>query len=140
MAKSLLERGPEFIARVVGHPAQLRACEIVAELLDRLRGIKTPAELYEDQRELFGVAYQAEERRAEAVRSLKRARRGKQVAAAPSGGWELERAVWDRVIRQFRNVGDALAWRLFRYDRRLIIALAQNPAPGLLLSKEGLPY
>jgi hypothetical protein len=140
MTRSLINKEPDFIDRVLGHPHQLRACEIVADLTDRLRSLREPAHYYEFQRLLFAAVYQAEERRGEAARNLKRLQRGKPVDSPASGDWEVERAVLDRVIRQLRAVGDALAWRTFSYDRRVIIALAQNPSPGPMHGKEGLDY
>ncbi|MER5224550.1 hypothetical protein [Streptomyces flaveus] len=50
-------------------------------------------------------------------------------------GWRLESDVLER---QLRSVGDAMAWRAFRYDRRYILTLRRNESPGpMTLSKEG---
>ena len=48
--------------------------------------------------------------------------------------------VCDRVIRQFRSIGDALAWRLFNFDRRFIDVLAANRPAGPMVHKKGLDY
>ncbi len=40
--------------------------------------------------------------------------------------WEPEVDVCERVERQLRSVADALAWRVFAYDRRVIVALSRN--------------
>jgi hypothetical protein len=134
-----LAKGPEFLGRVVTHPRQLKACEVIADLIDRLRSLRSEdRDFYEFQRRLFGVLYEAEERRAEATRNVKRQRRGKQIDPAPFGDWELEQVVMDRIVRQVRTMGDALAWRAFGFDRRIVIALAQNPRPGISFGKEGL--
>jgi hypothetical protein len=53
--------------------------------------------------------------------------------------WSTERRVWDRIQRQFRAVCDALAWRMFRFDRRYIIAMSRSADPGPM-GKEVLPY
>lgn len=52
--------------------------------------------------------------------------------------WQLEHDVCERVVRQYRCVGDALAWRVFRFRRRPIIALCQNEPPGVMSGKAGL--
>jgi hypothetical protein len=52
--------------------------------------------------------------------------------------WTLERDICERIGRQFRCIGDALAWRVFGFDRRQIIALCQNAQPGVMAGKEGL--
>jgi hypothetical protein len=51
--------------------------------------------------------------------------------------WRLEYDVCERVARQYR-VGDALAWRVFGFQRRQIIALCQNDSPGVMVGKAGL--
>ena len=52
--------------------------------------------------------------------------------------WQLEREVCERVARQYRCVGDALAWRVFDFQRKQIIALCQNAPPGVMAGKKGL--
>jgi hypothetical protein len=37
-------------------------------------------------------------------------------------------------------LGDALARRYYKYDRRAIIALSCNDSPGPMYGKKGLPY
>jgi hypothetical protein len=46
--------------------------------------------------------------------------------------WRLERDVCERVARQLRCVGDALAWRVFGFQRRYILALCRNDPPGVM--------
>ena len=46
--------------------------------------------------------------------------------AIGSGDAELRRGVPERVTRRFRCAGDALAWRLFGFECRIIIALRRN--------------
>jgi hypothetical protein len=53
--------------------------------------------------------------------------------------WQFERGVCERVARQFRCVGDALAWRVFGFERRNITALCQNAPPGVWAGKAGGP-
>jgi hypothetical protein len=57
-----------------------------------------------------------------------------------STAWEAELLVAERVDRQLKAVGDALAWRVHRYDRRIIIALSRNSPPGPFVGKTGLAY
>lgn len=44
----------------------------------------------------------------------------------------------ERVGRQLRSVGDALAWRASGFDRSYITALSQNAPPGPMAGKAGL--
>jgi hypothetical protein len=52
--------------------------------------------------------------------------------------WELERDVCERIARQYRCVGDGLAWRVFGFQRKEIIARSLNAPPGLMAAKTGL--
>jgi hypothetical protein len=52
--------------------------------------------------------------------------------------WDAELRVAERVDRQLKSIGDALAWRVYRYDRRIIIALSRNSPPGPFVGKAGL--
>jgi hypothetical protein len=52
--------------------------------------------------------------------------------------WELEAEVFERIWRQLKSIGDALAWRAFGYDRRVIVALSRNQSPGPMYPKRGL--
>jgi hypothetical protein len=52
--------------------------------------------------------------------------------------WEIERDVNERLGPQHRCVGDALAWRVFGFQRKEIVALSQNAPPGPIAGKSGL--
>jgi hypothetical protein len=52
--------------------------------------------------------------------------------------WNLEYQVFERVCRQLRTVGDALAWKLFHYERNIIVALSRSEPAGPMFSKKGL--
>jgi hypothetical protein len=52
--------------------------------------------------------------------------------------WALENAVCERVDRHLRSVADALAWRAFNFDRRVIVALSRNQPAGPMVGKTGL--
>jgi hypothetical protein len=135
---NLLERPPEAIDVVLAHPRQLRAYSAIRALIRQLRTLRTDAEYHEFQRVLFGHLFKAEESRGETVRNVKRLRAGRSVPSPPSGDWELELTVADRIVRQLRSVGDALAWRAFNFDRRFILALSRNQAAGPMVGKAGL--
>lgn len=49
--------------------------------------------------------------------------------------WEAEAAAHSRIVRQLRAVGDGLAWRVLRYNRRIVAALADNDSPGPLVKR-----
>ena len=48
-----------------------------------------------------------------------------------------EAFVNERQFRQFRAIGDGLAWRVFHYDRTIIAALSSNMSPGPLVKRTG---
>jgi hypothetical protein len=50
----------------------------------------------------------------------------------------LEAEVFERIWRQYKSIGDALAWRAFGYDRRVIVALSRNQSAGPMYGKDGL--
>src|SRR5581483_5773506 len=52
--------------------------------------------------------------------------------------WWIESEVASRCVRQLRAVGDALAWRVYLYDRRAILALSRNAPTGPIVRKAGL--
>jgi hypothetical protein len=51
---------------------------------------------------------------------------------------QFKHDLWERIARQYMCIGDALAWRVFGFERRYIIALSQNAPPGVMEGKEGL--
>ena len=77
MARSLIDKGPEFIGQVVGHAHQLQACEIIADLTAHLRSLKKPLDYYEFQRQL--LVAEAE------IDALNHGATGRSGAAAPGG-------------------------------------------------------
>jgi hypothetical protein len=137
---NLLNRDPQTLVRALTHPLQLHTCQLIEEMLTRLRTLRQPIEYYNFQVALFHEIYAAQELQATASANVKRARRGRTVPAALSGSWELELLVLDRAVRQLRSVGDALAWRLFDYDRRYILALSRNDPVSPMVGNVGLGY
>lgn len=136
----LLERPPEEIAVLLGHSVQREIARLIGELVGELRTLDGPGDYYEFQRELAGHVYDAQRRQAESSRNLKRERSGRAVVEPDAPTWTLSLALWDRTVRQLRAVGDALAWRLFGFDRRYILALSRNQAAGPVVGKEGLGW
>lgn len=148
--QTLKSLDPEDLGASFMHPVQQENLARVHGLIDMLRKCESPADYHEFQRHLFKAVYEAEERRAQCSRVLKRFRAGKGVPAdvpPPVTGdvnalkaWQYEAFVFERAARQLRTVGDGLAWRTFGYDRRRILALSRNDSPGMMYGKEGLPY
>ena len=46
----------------------------------------------------------------------------------------------ERIARQYRCIGDALAWRVFGFQRRYILAFCHNQSSGVMAGKEGLSF
>lgn len=139
----------ELLELVIGHPDQLALADTVAALLADLRTCGTPQDYHEFQGALLHELWDIETRRAAVSRVVKRLRRGDSIPGdAPelvglpiddsADRWQLENTVLERLARQLRTVGDALAWRAFGYDRRAIIALSRNAPSGPIAGKSGL--
>lgn len=136
---------------VIGHPAQQRAVKVIAALIADLRTCDSAADYYAFQGELFRHIHEVESHRAAVRRCLKRLRRGDKLPAdAPElpaplapfdeSSWRLENLAYERIARQLRCVGDALAWRVSDFDRAFITAIAQNAPSGPIVNKAGLDY
>ena len=139
-ATRLLDRTPEEIEVLLGHPVQHETARLIAQLVAELRSLRSPGDYYEFQRELFSHVYHAQQRQAEASRNAKRIRSGRPVPEPDAPTWDLALVLWDRSVRQLRAVGDALAWRRFGYDRRFILALSRNQTPAPIVDKGGLDH
>lgn len=142
---SVLDRWPD---EVLSHPRHLAAQPVLADLIQQLRDCANVKDGYEFQQALLSHLNAADTARAAFAQAVKRMRRGKspqRSAPYPQSGldpsrletWQLERDVCERVVRQFKCVGDALAWRVFGFQRKHIIALCQNPSPGAFADKIG---
>jgi len=160
----LREMDAAVMDHVMLHPEQRRNLQVVTELLHGLDLSSTAEDLYDVQADLFRYSYRAQMAAFGIGRAVGRLKARKRpdwspVADDPESpfavpawqlvcdancdqpeAWVLERRVAERVIRQLRSVGDALAWRVFRHDRRLIIALSRNDPPGPLVNKAGLDF
>jgi hypothetical protein len=140
---------PEWAGRVFLHPLHQDAFRDSVQLIADLRQCRNYRDYYQFQQKLLGKVLEIQEHRGACRRMAARLRKGK---TAPAGGtglrsgddphdpgsWELEADVCERVDRQLRSIGDALAWRVFSYDRRVIIAFSRNQAPGPMAGKAGL--
>lgn len=137
------------LAQVTRHPLQLQNLSTLQDLLTGLDACVSARDMYWFQRDLFGAIHTIESRRASCSQAAKRLRQGKPPqAAAPdlqpgadpndASSWELELFVAERVARQLRCVGDGLAWKAFRHDRRFIYALSGNEPSGPIVGKAGL--
>ncbi|VVJ21483.1 Uncharacterised protein [Amycolatopsis camponoti] len=147
---SLLNAMPlERTNRIFLHPVHQEGVGTVAQLIKDLRQCRSAEDYFTFQQGLLAKVLAVQEYRTACRRVAKLLRQGKTVPAdapelrstEPAGSpetWELEIDVCERVDRQLRSVADALAWRMFNYDRRVIIALSRNQPPGQMAGKEGL--
>ena len=135
--------------QVLDHPRHRAAQESLVELIRQLRACTNVDEGYEFQQALLSQVLAVEEDHHAFNRAVKRMASGKSPQAGapePQSGldpslpstWQLELDICERVARQFRCVGDALAWRVFGFERQYITALARNQSPGVMAGKLGL--
>jgi hypothetical protein len=135
--------------QVLDHPRHRAAQETLVELIGQLRACANVNEGYEFQQALLSQILAVEEDRHAFRRAIKRMAHGKSPQAGapePQSGldpalpstWQLELDICERVARQFRCVGDALAWRVFGFEREYITTLARNQSPGMMAGKPGL--
>lgn len=153
---------PGEVDQVMLHPEHRRNLGVVTALLEALDASSTPDDLYDFQADLFRVSYRAQMAAFGIGRAVSRLKARKQPDWSPATDdveaaftappwqlrcdpacsdpdeWVVERRVAERVIRQLRSVGDSLAWRVYGYDRRMLIALSRNDPPGPFVNKAGL--
>ncbi|WP_319595627.1 hypothetical protein [Streptomyces sp. ID05-04B] len=131
------------------HPRHQAMQPVLAQFIQQLRECDTVEVGVEFQRDLLDRLLEVEKDRAGFKRAAKRIRSGKgphPEAPEPQSGrdladaatWQFEQDVCDRLARQLRSVGDALAWRVFGFHRPFILALCRNQSPGLMHGKVGL--
>ncbi len=149
--QSLISLRPELITAIYNHPAQMANLRTISSLLNFLRNCNGWTDLNDFQKLLFQHVYTAEERRSECTRIVRRLQRGEKLpqncpepplTGNPSeiDSWKIEVFIFERIARQLRTVGDAMAWMCFKYDRKLIVALSYNQSAGPMFGKEGLGY
>lgn len=159
------ELDPSLFNRVLQHPEQIGNLDVITTLLRRIDAAGDDvAALYDAQAHLFRFSYRAQLAAQGLRRALRRVTAGRnpgwpvahdadttdftgpiwRIICAPDNrdedAWRLERQVAERVIRQLRAVGDTLAWKVHRYDRRVILALSRNDPPGPFVGKTGLGF
>lgn len=151
MPERLVSLPPNELEAIMRHPLQWWARQAVEELLGHLRGCASWSDYSEFQRLLFQPLWEIESARGSVRRVMKRLSRNRglprDVPELPDGRdphdlgvWETEDRVHERVARQLRSVGDALAWRVTGFDRRYILAVSRNDHAGPMAGKEGLEY
>jgi hypothetical protein len=134
---------------VLGHPRHQAAQKSLAELIQQLRECANVEDGHALQHALLDLVLAVEADRnafSQAVKRLGDKKGPQRDAPEPQSGldpalpetWVLERDVCERIGRQYRCVGDALAWRVFGFQRKQIIALCQNAPPGVWAGKEGV--
>lgn len=114
---------------VFAHPRHEAAQKTLPDLIAQLRAAANVKDGYALQQELIGHVRETEEARNAFSKAVKRMQDGKspqpdapepQSSRDPSflETWQFERDMCERVARQFRCVGDALAWRVFGFEKR----------------------
>lgn len=138
--------------QLLNHPEQQQACEDIAHLIESVRRCWTPAD-YRKVQERLGAHIErvdsavgkANVRRARAKNQLRRVElmaggRGSPEAAHLRA--ELEQIAFDRELnlllgRQYRMVGDAMAWQLYGFQSLPLFALGMNESQGTSDTKVG---
>jgi hypothetical protein len=139
----------ERARQVFGHPLVQDTYYALPELIVNLRQCRTYEDYFHFQQALLVKVLAVQEHRQACTRVVRRLARGESVPTdAPElrtdgnlnalDSWELEVDVCERVDRQLRSVADALAWRVFNYDRQVIVALSRNDPAGQMAGKKGL--
>jgi hypothetical protein len=147
MPVRLNDPSAERANQLLVHPLHQDAFRSLVQLIHDLQQCDTYPECRDFQEELLAKLLEIDALRGQCTRVRKRLQARKPLPAdAPelqSGAdptdiqsWKLEIAVCERVGRQLRSIGDLLAWRLFNFDRRVIVALSRNnPARALRTSR-----
>ncbi|MEV0640653.1 hypothetical protein AB0I77_38160 [Streptomyces sp. NPDC050619] len=134
---------------VLAHPRHQEMQPVLATLIQQLRDCTTEEAGVAFQRDLLTRLLEVEKDRKELKRAADRMRKRKSPhleAPEPRSGrdlgnmetWRFEHDVCERLARQLRSVGDALAWRVFGFHRPFILALCRNDPPGPMYGKAGL--
>lgn len=149
MPQRLNDMPEERARQVFAHPLIQETYYALPQLIVDLQSCDGFDDYYHFQQDLLGRVLAVQEHRRACTRVVRRLRRNENMPAdapeLPAGSdltdlesWELEVAVCERVDRQLRSLADALAWRVFNYDRRVIVALSRNDPAGPMAGKEGL--
>ncbi|MEU8152169.1 hypothetical protein AB0B94_00720 [Micromonospora sp. NPDC048986] len=150
MRATLMDRADgDQIDLILTHPAHQETLRALIDLIRTLRACRSAEELYHFQSRLRGMVLDTEQRRSAISRQIKRLDRHRCLTAdAPELGtsldrtdresWILESDVYERIWRQLKSIADALAWKVFGYQRNIIVALSRADAPGPMYGKTGL--
>ncbi|WP_329260469.1 hypothetical protein OG223_41340 [Streptomyces sp. NBC_01478] len=148
MTPMLTDMSADRLDALIKHPFHRENGERLIGFIKDLRECHSAEDFVTFQRQLLQATLAVNLARAERSRVIKRLRKRQLLPAdAPDlvvgdphdlDDWRLEADALERVARQLRSVGDAMAWRAFRYDRRYIFALRRNESPGpMTLNKKG---
>ena len=139
-------RGHEFAAeeRLLNEPIYKKARDKIEEFITRLQAAQSPGDYVDLHRSVLAhfIAYQ--ETAAEAVtQRMEIRRRIRELAREgpkPIGAIQEQQLLLDRVVSQettlkavhhlIRAVGDGIAWRALRYDRRAFTVLGEGERVG----------
>lgn len=135
---------------VLTHPRHQAAQATLVSRIEQLRACSTVEEGYAFQQDLLADVLAVEEDLNALSRAVKRiaSRKPPQKGApepqtdrdrADPATWQLEHDVCERIARQYRCVGDALAWRVLGFQRRYVLALCRNQSAGVMAGSLGLP-
>lgn len=138
--------------QVLNHPEQQQACKDIAQLIEAIRRCWTPAEYREVQQRLGAYIERIDAAVGEANMRVARAKNQLRRVETRAGGLgspeaarikaELEQRAFDRELylllgRQYRMVGDAMAWQLYGFQSLPLFALRMNPSQGIGNTKVG---
>lgn len=148
MSKLLNRHESAFIGAVQTHPLHQQGFRDLIRFIYDLRQCASPADFFDFQQRLLESVLEVQRHRQICSRVVKRLTRGGTVPneaelRGPGNplsldAWKLELYVCERVSRQLRSIGDALAWRIFGFQRNFILVLSRNEPPGDMAGKEGL--
>lgn len=149
MPQSFKDMPSERLTMLINHPIHREIYSILAGFIVSLRSCRSFEDYYNFQQGLLDATLELEQHWSECAAVVTRLRHGSRVPPkAPQlkgaydldelQAWELERDVCERGVRQLKSIGDALAWRVFNYERRIITALCQNQGSGRMYGQKGL--
>ena len=118
----LLDIDRAKINPLLHQPEQQRACKQITQFILALRSARSDADYFEIQLGLRDEVLHAQEALMNARRNVDRSERGKTVPPPTMTSWADDVQLWERIEKQYRAVGDAMAWSRVGFDRRYILA------------------
>jgi hypothetical protein len=131
----LIDFTADTITALLRQPAQLRAFSQIVSFIEGLRQTSSDEDYFDLQWALFDEIFKAQKEMEEASRNVERIKKGRSVPPPRLASWAQDRALWERIQRQYRAVGDALVWRRLNFDRRYILAYSRNAGPGPITAR-----